>query len=112
MRKKDREKVLSDFRAGRINVVANVGVLTTGFDYPELDTIVIARPTMSLSLWYQMVGRAIRPYPGKLGWIVDLGGNYGRFGRVEDLEMKPAPDCWSGDGIPGPKWSVCSCIFS
>lgn len=92
MRKKDREKVLSDFRAGRINVVANVGVLTTGFDYPELDTIVIARPTMSLSLWYQMVGRAIRPYPGKLGWIVDLGGNYGRFGRVEDLEMKPAPE--------------------
>lgn len=92
MRKKDREKVLSDFRAGRINVVANVGVLTTGFDYPELDTVVIARPTMSLSLWYQMVGRAIRPFPGKLGWIVDLGGNYGRFGRVEDLEMKPAPE--------------------
>lgn len=92
MRKKDREKVLSDFRAGRINVVANVGVLTTGFDYPELDTVVIARPTMSLSLWYQMVGRAIRPFPGKLGWIVDLGGNYGRFGRVEDLEMRPAPE--------------------
>lgn len=92
MRKKDREKVLSDFRAGRINVVANVGVLTTGFDYPELDTVVIARPTMSLSLWYQMVGRAIRPFPGKLGWIVDLCGNYGRFGRVEDLEMKPAPE--------------------
>lgn len=92
MRKKDRERILADFKAGRINVVANVGVLTTGFDYPELDTIVIARPTMSLSLWYQMVGRAIRPCTGKLGWIVDLGGNYERFGKVEDLVLKPAPD--------------------
>lgn len=92
MRKKDRERILSAFKAGEINVVANVGVLTTGFDYPELDTIVIARPTMSLSLWYQMVGRAIRPHEGKLGWIVDLGGNYERFGKVEDLVLKPAPD--------------------
>ena len=92
MRKKDRERILADFKAGRINVVANVGVLTTGFDYPELDTIVIARPTMSLSLWYQMVGRAIRPCAGKLGWIVDLGGNYERFGKVEDLVLKPTPD--------------------
>lgn len=92
MRKKDRERILSAFKAGEINVVANVGVLTTGFDYPELDTIVIARPTMSLSLWYQMVGRAIRPYTGKLGWIVDLGGNFERFGKVEDLVLKPAPE--------------------
>lgn len=92
MRKKERERILKDFKAGIINVVANVGVLTTGFDYPELDTVVIARPTMSLALWYQMVGRAIRPCNGKLGWIVDLGGNYERFGKVEDLVMKPAPD--------------------
>ena len=47
---------------------------------------------MSLSLWYQMVGRAIRPCTGKLGWIVDLGGNYERFGKVEDLVLKPAPE--------------------
>jgi DNA repair protein RadD len=57
--KSEREKILADFRAGKIKVVANVGILTTGFDYPELDTIVMARPTMSLGLWYQIVGRAI-----------------------------------------------------
>ena len=83
--KADRERILAAFKEGNINVVANVGVLTTGFDYPELATIVIARPTMSLALYYQMVGRGIRPYPGKIGWVVDLCDNYDRFGRVEDL---------------------------
>ncbi len=87
-KKKEREQILNDFKAGIVKVVANVGVLTTGFDYPELDTIVMARPTMSLALWYQIVGRAIRPHPNKeCAWIVDLGGNYKRFGRVEDLRL-------------------------
>lgn len=94
--KKDREAILSLFKQKKINVVANVGVLTTGFDFPQLDTIVVARPTMSLALWYQMVGRAIRPYPGKLGWIVDLCGNYRRFGRVDDLTLKQTrPGIWA-----------------
>ena len=94
--KKDREAILSLFKQKKINVVANVGVLTTGFDFPQLDTIVVARPTMSLALWYRMVGRAIRPFPGKLGWIVDLCGNYKRFGRVDDLTLKqPRPGIWA-----------------
>ncbi|WP_130893116.1 DEAD/DEAH box helicase [Paraprevotella xylaniphila] len=86
--KKERERILEAFKAGEIPVVANVGVLTTGFDYPELDTIVMARPTMSLALWYQIVGRAIRPHPNKeAGWIVDLCGNIKRFGEVKDLRL-------------------------
>ena len=87
-KKKERERILKDFKEGRIKVVTNVGVLTTGFDYPELDTVVMARPTMSLALYYQIVGRAIRPHPEKeSAWIVDLCGNYKRFGRVEDLHL-------------------------
>ena len=86
---KDRDRILHDFKAKRIKVVANVGVLTTGFDFPELATIVLARPTRSLALYYQMVGRAIRPHPSKKeGWIVDLCGNYRRFGRVDELEIR------------------------
>lgn len=81
--KRQREEILERFKAGDIKVVANVGVLTTGFDYPALDTVVIARPTMSLALYYQMVGRAIRPYEGKQAWIVDLCGNIERFGHVD-----------------------------
>lgn len=98
--KAERERILESFKSGEIPVVANVGVLTTGFDYPELDTIVMARPTMSLALWYQVVGRAIRPHPSKKeGWIVDLCGNVKRFGEVKDLRLV--------DGGNG-KWAVFS----
>ena len=86
--KKERESILEQFKAGHIKVVANVGTLTTGFDYPELDTIILGRPTKSLALYYQMVGRAIRPSAGKDGWVVDMGGNYRRFGNVADLKIE------------------------
>lgn len=86
--KRERKRILDSFKKGEIRVVTNVGVLTTGFDYPELDTIVIARPTMSLALYYQIVGRAIRPHPSKKsGWVIDLCGNIDRFGKVEDLHL-------------------------
>lgn len=89
--KKERETILEGFKRREIKVVANVGVLTTGFDYPALDTVVLARPTKSLGLYYQMVGRAIRPFDGKEGWIVDLSGNYSRFGNVADLFISRPP---------------------
>lgn len=85
--KKERENILSRFKGGEIKVVVNAQTLTTGFDYPELDTVVMARPTKSLSLWYQCVGRAIRPSKDKEGWVVDLCGNIKRFGKVEDLKL-------------------------
>lgn len=85
--KKEREQILTDFKDGRIKVLANVGILVCGFDFPALDTVVFARPTMSLRVWYQSVGRIIRPYEGKKGWVIDLGGNLERFGRVEDLQL-------------------------
>ena len=98
--KKERERILEAFKAREVQVVANVGVLTTGFDYPELDTVVMARPTMSLALWYQIVGRAIRPHPSKeAGWIVDLCGNVRRFGEVKDLRLED-----TGNG----RWAVFS----
>lgn len=85
--KKERAAILEAFKSGEIQVVANVGILTTGFDFPALNTVVLARPTMSLALYYQMCGRAIRPYPGKTSWVVDMCGNFKRFGRVEGLYL-------------------------
>jgi len=94
--KGDREAILRVFKQKQIKVVANVGVLTTGFDFPELATVVLARPTMSLALYYQMCGRAIRPFPNKVSWVVDLCGNYKRFGRVDDLELRQTkPGIWA-----------------
>ena len=98
--KKERENILARFKKGEIQVVANVGTLTTGFDYPELDTVILARPTKSLALYYQMVGRAIRPYSGKEGWVVDMCGSYRKFGRVADLRI----ECPLGTS----KWAIYS----
>ena len=98
--KKERENIIAGFKSGQIKVVSNVGTLTTGFDYPELDTIILARPTKSLALYYQMIGRAIRPCQGKDGWVIDLGGSYKRFGNVADLRI----ECPEGTS----KWMVTS----
>ena len=98
--KSERDRILTDFKSGKIQVVANANVLTTGFDYPELDTVVMARPTMSLAMYYQIVGREIRPYKGKQAWFVDLCGNINRFGKVEDLKLIDT----NGKG----KWAVFS----
>lgn len=98
--KREREEILDGFKRREIKVVANVGVLTTGFDYPALDTIILARPTKSLGLYYQMIGRAIRPFDGKEGWIIDISGNYKRFGNVADLYM------WKPPGTT--RWAVYS----
>jgi DNA repair protein RadD len=96
--KKERERVINGFKRGDIPVVCNCGVLTTGFDYPELETVIIARPTMSLALYYQMIGRCTRPHAQKeYARVIDMCGNYESFGKIEDLEIK--------DGGNG-KWFV------
>lgn len=86
--KREREAVVGHFRLGITKAVVNVGCLAVGFDYPELETVILARPTMSLALWYQMIGRCIRPHPEKeYAEVIDLCGNYKMFGKVEDLKL-------------------------
>ena len=94
--KKERTQLLNDFKSGKIQVMINVGVLTTGFDFPELDCLVIGRPTMSLSLWYQMVGRAVRPHPDKKCVLIyDVCGNYKTFGNPLEMRLeKTAGRLW------------------
>lgn len=108
----ERSSILRRFKAGEVQVVVNVGVLTTGFDYPELETVVLGRPTMSLALYYQMVGRAIRPCEGKDAWIIDLCGNFDRFGRVENLWVdQPKAGMWRVNGFVNGHWKQLTNIF-
>jgi superfamily II DNA or RNA helicase len=65
MPKDQRQAVLDGWRAGRIEVVTNFNVLTEGFDFPELAAIVMARPTQSMPLYLQMLGRGTRMVAGK-----------------------------------------------
>lgn len=91
-KKEERERILSQFKNGKIRCLINVGVLTTGFDYPALEAVLMARSTMSLSLYYQIVGRVMRifTYPDgskKKGWFVDMGGNIKFFGKIETMKI-------------------------
>jgi DNA repair protein RadD len=60
-----RDRAVADLGAGRIRVLSNVNVFTEGVDVPELDTIILLRPTRSLALYLQMIGRGLRPSKGK-----------------------------------------------
>ena len=85
---REREARLRDFRAGSITAMANVGVLTTGYDFPALDCVILGRPTKSLGLYYQMVGRCVRPAPGKQqAWVYDLVDNFATFGNPLDMRI-------------------------
>lgn len=108
----ERDRILQEFKVGNIRVVANVGVLTTGFDFPALDTVVMARPTMSLAMYYQIVGRLLRPFQGKEPWFIDLCGNVRRFGHVEHLWLTcPSAGEWQVKGYVGGIWTQLTNIF-
>ena len=84
----ERERIISGFKEGKIKVVFNVSCLTTGFDHPALDGIVLLRPTRSISLWVQMLGRGLRTAPGKTTCrIVDFSGTYQTLGPVEEINV-------------------------
>ncbi|EGG83551.1 hypothetical protein HMPREF9477_00926 [Lachnospiraceae bacterium 2_1_46FAA] len=61
----DREEILSDYENGKYNVLCNSMLLTEGWDCPEVDCVIVLRPTKVRSLYCQMVGRGTRLYPGK-----------------------------------------------
>jgi len=86
--KKTRERVVGEFRQGKIKTVFNVGVFTTGFDFPELDGIVLLRPTKSIGLYYQMLGRGVRSAEGKKNCkVIDLTGTVKFLGRIETIKL-------------------------
>ena len=77
--KKDRESMLRRLAMGEIRVVSNFGVLTEGFDCPAVSALILARPTMSMALYKQMVGRGLRINDGKKhAVILDYGKNVTR----------------------------------
>lgn len=83
----ERSTIISQFRKGNIKVLCNVAVLTKGFDAPETSCVVLARPTKSLMMHYQMMGRGLRLAAGKTDCIIiDHAGNCLRSGvPTEDL---------------------------
>jgi DNA repair protein RadD len=81
----DREAILARLASGETEVVSNCQVLTEGFDLPDIGCIVLGRPTRSLGLFRQMVGRGLRPAPDKSDVVIlDHAGGVHRHGRPDD----------------------------
>ena len=79
--KDDRQDLIGAFKAGDISVLVNVDIFTEGFDCPDVNFIQLARPTKSLALYLQQVGRGLRIVPGKEKTIIlDNVGLYNYFG--------------------------------
>jgi len=79
--KTEREQILKWFKHTPDAILSSVSILTTGFDEPTVDTIILNRATRSLTLYYQMIGRGSRILKDKTSFnIIDLGNNFHRFG--------------------------------
>lgn len=95
--KKDRKHILKWFKHTPEAIVTSVSILTTGFDEPSVETIILNRATKSLTLYFQMIGRGSRILKNKSEFtVIDLGNNVARFGNwsapVDWKQLFRAPD--------------------
>jgi DNA repair protein RadD len=107
-----REQLLGDLGAGRLKVLTSCQLIGEGVDVPSVAGCILLRPTQSVSLHLQMIGRCLRPQPGKTAVILDHVGNVLRLGHhLEERE-------WSLDGVPkkdreaAPSVKVCPKCFA
>lgn len=127
--KAEREEAIRGFKTGRYRAVTNNNVLTTGFDFPAIDLIIMLRPTQSPILWVQMLGRGTRPVytdgfdltttEGRLASIassqkqnclvLDFGKNTKRLGPINDPVLPKKKGNKKGEA-PVKECPMCSTI--
>lgn len=90
--KMERGDIIADFRAGRIQILCNVDLISVGFDCPDCECCILLRPTMSTALYIQQSCRALRFAPGKTAVILDHVGNVLRHGLPDEKRH------WTLDG--------------
>lgn len=76
----ERDELVKKFRDGAIKVMVNVNLFTEGVDLPDVDAVILARPTSSLSLYLQFAMRCLNPRAGKVAVIIDHANNVEKFG--------------------------------
>ena len=93
MTREARASILASFASGETQVLTSCDLVSEGFDLPAVEVAILLRPTQSLALHLQQVGRALRPYPGKdAAILLDHAGNTARHGLPDDARV------WSLDG--------------
>lgn len=106
---RERREVLQWFKEKPDAILTSVSILTTGFDEPTVESIILNRATKSLTLYFQMIGRGSRVLPGKTEFmVIDLGNNLSRFGlwdaQIDWASIFRAPELhlagiWSDEEI-------------
>lgn len=92
----ERDRILEDFKAGRLRAVTNNSVMTTGTNVPIIDLVAFCRPTQSAGLYVQMAGRGLRLYPGKNDCLfLDFAGVVRKHGPIDAVTP---PSMRSGSG--------------
>lgn len=85
----DRDRMIRDFKTGKVQTMFNMGVLSIGFDHPELDCIIMLRPTRSMALHLQMLGRGVRTAEGKTHCtVIDFTNTVKQLGKIETVEVR------------------------
>lgn len=128
MDRQTRRQVVADFRAGAVRVLASCDVISEGFDLPGIEAAILLRPTASLALYLQQVGRALRPASGKThAVLLDHVDNWRRHGLPDDdrdwslegrsasrrkstdqqIENRQCPECYAVN--PGRAARCCEC---
>jgi DNA repair protein RadD len=109
---RERDNTIARFKRGELKYLANVNVLTTGFDAPNVDCVALLRPTLSPGLYYQMVGRGFRLHPGKADCLVlDFGGNVLRHGPVDQIKVRE-PNASGGGEAPAKECPQCHAVIA
>jgi superfamily II DNA or RNA helicase len=128
---KDREEILHWFNQTENAILCNVGIATTGFDQPDIQTVIVNKATASMPLWLQMCGRGGRPTKTKDRFtIIDLGGNTVTHGQWSDQRdwikifryppkknkpgvapVKDCPNCQALIAVRSMKCPYCEYVF-
>lgn len=99
--KGERKSLIDAFRnRNAFRWMVSVSALTTGFDVPDIDTLVCFRPTLASALWVQMLGRLTRVHPDKVdGLVLDFTGNTERCGPIDNPIIPKPKENGSGEAI-------------
>lgn len=122
----ERDAKIAAFKSGELRALVNCSILTTGFDHPATDAVVMLRPTLSPGLYVQMVGRGLRLHESKSDCLVlDFGGNVRRHGFIDQVSaprkgkkgppgeapVKKCPQCESLISIMSQTCPECGHVF-
>lgn len=110
----ERDRIIADYKAGKTRFLFNAMLLTTGFDAPHTDCVVMLRPTKSTGLYVQIMGRGLRKHPSKENTLIlDFAGNVERHGPIDKIKVKGKAK--KGEGVsvaPVKECPSCSALLA